>query len=133
MRPRRRLWTAAALVALVGVVGLPVRAQVADGGAPVDAGAAAAVVDAAAAEVAPAPPPVAKAPEPASVSASRVATMMLATPAPVEAEPSRPMTRRLWFWLAVTGVIVGGVLIGIAVRNPNHTKPECPSGYVCPP
>ena len=136
MRPRRRLWTAAALVALVGVVGIvgsPARAQVADGGAPVDGGAAAVAVDAAAAETAAPPPAVTKAPEPASVSASRVATMMLATPAPVEAEPPRPITRRLWFWLAITGVIVGGVLIGVAVHSPNHTKPECPSGYVCPP
>jgi hypothetical protein len=120
-------------VALAGIVGSPARAQVADGG-PVDGGAAAAVADAAAAEVAPAPTPeVTKVPEPPSVAASRVATMMLATPAPIDTEPPRPITRRLWFWLAIAGVIAGGVLIGIAVHNPDHTKPECPSGYVCPP
>ena len=58
--------------------------------------------------------------------------MMLATPAPVEAEPARPITRRLWFWLAVTGVVAAGVVIGVAVHNPNHTRPDCPPDYVCP-
>jgi len=120
-------------VALVGVVRLPARAQVADGGAPVDANAAAALVDAAPVDAAAPPAPeVTKAPDPAA-SANRVATMMLATPAPVDAEPPRPITRRLWFWLAVTAVIAGGVLLGVAVRSPGHTKPECPSDYVCPP
>ena len=59
--------------------------------------------------------------------------MMLATPAPVEAEPPRPITRRLWFWLAVTGAVVAGVLIGIAVAEPDPRRaPDCPSDYVCP-
>jgi len=58
--------------------------------------------------------------------------MMLATPIPPEVEPVRPITRRLWFWMALTGVVVAGVLVGIAVRNPGHTRPECPADYVCP-
>jgi len=58
---------------------------------------------------------------------------MLATPAPVEAEPPRPITRRLWFWMAITGVVAGAILIGVAVRNPTRTRPECPPDYVCPP
>ena len=75
--------------------------------------------------------PVTKAPETPAVTANRVSTMMLATPAPVE-EPPRPITHRLWFWLAVAGAVVAGVLVGVAIENPNHTHPDCPPDYVCP-
>jgi hypothetical protein len=59
--------------------------------------------------------------------------MMLATPTQTEVEPPRPITRRLWFWMAITGAVVAGVLIGLAVRDPSHTRPDCPPDYVCPP
>ena len=75
--------------------------------------------------------PVTKAPETPAVTANRVSTMMLATPAPVE-EPPRPITHRLWFWLAVAGAVVAGVLVAVAIENPNHTHPDCPPDYVCP-
>jgi len=119
------------------------RAQVGDGGVPRG--------DAAVTAPAPAPAPapvdagagvdmplaplemMANPPEPAPVSTTAAATAMLATPAPAETEPPRPITRRLWFWMAITGVLVGAVLIGVAVKNPNHTQPECPPDYVCPP
>jgi hypothetical protein len=126
---KRRFWTAAVLATLLAA--LPARAQVADGGAPGDAVVAPAV-DAAVAADAGAPAQVTKAPEAPAVTANRIATMMLATPAPVEAEAPRPITRRLWFWVAVTGAVVAGVLIGIAVYNPTHTWPDCPPDYVCP-
>ena len=58
--------------------------------------------------------------------------MMLATPAPVEVEPPRPITRRLWFWMAVTGAVVAGVLIGVAVHNPNHDVARLPAGLRVP-
>jgi hypothetical protein len=35
--------------------------------------------------------------------------------------------------MAITGVIIVGSLVGITLYNPNTTRPECPSGYVCPP
>ena len=79
-----------------------------------------------------APAPVTKAPEPPAITREPIATMMLATPAPVEAEPARPITRRLWFWLAVAGAVVAGVLIGVAVQNPTTRSPDCPPDYVCP-
>lgn len=128
---KRRFWTAAVLATLLAA--LPARAQVADAGAPGDATAAPGAADAAApAADAGALAPVTKAPEPPAITANQIATMMLATPAPVEAEPSRPITRRLWFWLAVAGAVAAGVLIGVAVQNPNHTHPDCPPDYVCP-
>lgn len=133
MRPQsRRFATAAVLTTLLAVSAA--HAQVADGGAPGDAGAAPTALDAAAlvAEVGP-PPPVTKAPEAPPPTADQIATMMLATAPPIDAEPTRPITRRLWFWLAVTGAVVAGVLVGVAVRNPNHTRPDCPPDYVCPP
>ena len=60
-------------------------------------------------------------------------TSLIGVPTPEQVEPPRPITRRLWFWMAITGVIVVGALVGIALYNPNTTRPECPSGYVCPP
>lgn len=115
---------------------LPARAQVADAGAPSDGATTPAAVDSTAAAAsatadAGSLAPLTKAPETPAATANRVATMMLATPAPVE-EPPRPITRRLWFWVAVTGAVVAGVLIGVAVHNPNHTWPDCPPDYVCP-
>jgi hypothetical protein len=130
VRPQsRRFATAAVLTTLLAVSAA--HAQVADGGAPSDAAAATATVDAALpATDGGAPTPAAKAPPP---TADQIATMMLATAPPIDAEPTRPITRRLWFWLAVTGAVVAGVLVGVAVRNPNHTRPDCPPDYVCPP
>jgi hypothetical protein len=127
----RRFATAAVLTTLLAMSAA--HAQVADGGASSDAGAAPTALDAAAlvAEVG-APAPVTKAPAPPP-TVDQIATMMLATAPPIEAEPPRPITRRLWFWLAVTGAVVAGVLVGVAVHNPNHTRPDCPPDYVCPP
>ena len=132
-KPRPRLWAAAALLALLAAGAA--QAQVApDGGAPapLDAGLAAAdggAPDATATLLVDAGPPA----ESPSVTASRVATAMLATPPQTEVVPPRPSTRRLWFWMALTGAIAAGVLIGIAVHNPDHTRPDCPPDYVCPP
>lgn len=108
-----------------------------DGGAaPVDAGVAAAAIDAGAGvgtDGASPPSELARPPELPAASATSVATAMLAQPTRAETEPPRPITKRLWFWLAVTGVVAGAVLIGIAVSNPTHTRPDCPPDYVCPP
>jgi len=122
-----------ALAALAFLYAQTARADVADGGVPADA---AAVSDAAAGGDAggPAPgelvtPPELTAP---TTTATLAATPFVDTPAPTETEPPRPITRRLWFWMAVAGVIVGAVAIGIAVRNPTVSRPDCPTGYVCP-
>ena len=126
---RQRFATAAVLLTLLAA--LPARGQVADGGvpaAPADGGTTA--TDAARADGG-APVEIVNVPESPAARANKVATMMLATPAPVE-EPPPPLTRRLWFWMAITGVIAAGVLIGLAVRDPNRTRPECPPDYVCP-
>jgi hypothetical protein len=138
---RRWIGTAAALVVLLAG---PARGDVGDGGAPVDAGAAAGAGADAATALTPTPAPE-PAPTPAPEAAKELATPpelssaqmskttpLIGEPTPAEAEPPRPITRRLWFWMAITGVIVGGVLTGIALYDPNTTKPECPSGYVCP-
>ena len=118
----------------------PARANVGggagDGGSAMpDAGADAAVAiggfDAGAAPDAAPPAELARPPELSSATLSSTPTL-IGTPSPEETEPPRPITRRLWFWMAVSGAIVAAVLVGIAVRNPNVTKPECPSGYVCP-
>jgi len=134
VRPQNRRFTAAAVLTTLLAVSAA-HAQVADGGASSDAGAAPAAVDAAVpATEGGAPTPAAKAPEaPPPPTPSQIATMMLATAPPIDAEPARPITRRLWFWLAVTGAVVAGVLVGVAVQNPNHTRPDCPPDYVCPP
>ncbi|HWJ55303.1 MAG TPA: hypothetical protein VNR90_03780 [Vicinamibacterales bacterium] len=138
--PRRASRTAAALLTLLAATATA-RADGPDGGAPADGGAAAVgpsapVVPLDARTAEPAAPGIAEpvnTPEAPSERAARVATMMLATPAPVEEAP-RPITRRLWFWLAVAAVVAGGVAIGIAAaHDPTRTRPECPPDYVCPP
>jgi len=124
------------------VLARPARADLRDGGVAgldagpsADGGATASVFDAGAAPDAPPPPERARPPEmsPATSSATLSTTpALIGTPSPEEAEPPRPITRRLWFWMAVSGVVVAAVLVGIAVRNPNVKRPECPSDYVCP-
>ena len=137
--PSRWIWTPAALLVLLA---LPARAQMTDGGAPADAAPAAIDADlvgagaGADAGVAPAPPPATtELSTPPELSSAQMSTTtpLVGDPTPAEAEPPRPITRRLWFWMAVTGVIVVGVLGVMAISNPNTTRPECPSGYVCPP
>lgn len=120
----------------------PARGQVApanDGGAPADAAVTeAGPVDAPAA---PAPAPALTAsPGPSELatppelsSQMTTTTSLIGVPTPEQIEAPRPITRRLWFWMAITGVIVVGALVGVALYNPNTTRPECPSGYVCPP
>ena len=140
---RRWIWAAAALVVLLAA---PARGQVAaanDGGAPADA----AVTEAGRTDGAPAPAPApALAAPAASTGPSELATppelssaqmstttSLIGTPTPEQVEPPRPITRRLWFWMAITGAIVVGTVVGMALYNPNTTRPDCPSGYVCPP
>jgi hypothetical protein len=123
------------------------RGDAGDGGAPAadatvtgpDAGTGAGATSGAGAggdAAAPIPPPVelAKPPELAAPSTSATLATPSAFDAPLtpEAEPPRPITRRLWFWLAITGVIIGAVAIGIAVHNPSVSRPDCPAGYACP-
>jgi hypothetical protein len=113
----------------------PARGDLPDAGAPGDA----AMSDAAGAKRRPrrragaadtdgAGPP----PELAPVPSTTVAQPLIDNPTPAQAEPPRPITRRLWFWMAMTGLVIGVVVAGIAINNPNTTRPECPSGYVCP-
>ena len=130
-------WVAAALIVLLAA---PARADV-DGGAPGepgDAGSAIpapAPIDAAVFEdLAPPPPP---SPPPDltlnETSATLSTTSVPEAPAPAEVpEPPRPITRRLWFWLAVSAVVVAASLVVVAAQNPSIERPECPSGYVCP-
>jgi hypothetical protein len=100
----------------------------------VDAG----VADAAPVDAAPPPPPrseLATPPElaPPTTSATLTTTTPLVdTPTPEQTEPPRPITRRLWFWMAITGLVITGVAIGIAVHNPTVNRPGCPAEYVCP-
>src|SRR4051812_46556 len=75
----------------------------------------------------PPPPPPPPAPPPAGAPPPAAGP-----PPPGEAGPPRPITRRLWFWLAVSGIIVAASVAVIAVQNPTTTRPDCPSGYVCP-
>jgi hypothetical protein len=155
----RRRWIGWAAAALVVWLAAPAQGQVVapanDGGAPADA----AVTEAGRADAvpssAPAPSPApapselatppAPAPSPAPASSElatppeltsaqmSTTTSLIGVPTPAQVEEPRPITRRLWFWMAITGVIVVGSLVGMALYNPNTTRPECPSGYVCPP
>jgi len=117
------------------------RGDVADGGAPRDAAvadAAAAGTDASAPAPVPAPVPgeLAMPPDLVAPTTSAQVTMtetpLVDTPAATQAEPPRPITRRLWFWLAIAGVVVGAAAIAIAVQSPSVSRPDCPAGYVCP-
>ena len=65
-------------------------------------------------------------------SATLSTTMAPAPPLASEPEPPRPITRRLWFWLAISGAVVAASLVVIAAQNPSIERPDCPSGYVCP-
>ena len=129
----------AALAGLAFLYAQTARADGADGGAPGDAAVSDATVPATATGSAdaagPAPGELAMPPELATptTTATVGTTPLVDTTAPEQAEPPRPITRRLWFWMAVAGVIVGAVAIGIAVRNPTVSRPDCPTGYVCPP
>ncbi len=147
-----RRWIGWAAAALVVWLAAPARGQVApatDGGAPADAAVTEAGRADAAATAAPVPTPAlspAPSPEPSSERSAlatppelstsaqmTTTTSLIGVPTPAQVEEPRPITRRLWFWMAITGVIVVGSLVGIALYNPNTTRPECPSGYVCPP
>jgi len=132
-----------AFAALALLFAQAVRADVVDGGAPADAAplGVGAGADADAGGVGPdggAPPSSALATPPELAAPATNATLTAPTPlidapTPAEAEPPRPITRRLWFWMAVTGVIVGASIVVIAVKNPSVTRPDCPAGYTCPP
>jgi hypothetical protein len=132
---RRWLWAFAPLV-LVVVVARPARGDV-DGGAPGGADAAAMTEtsgpNAAAAPapaIPPAPPELATPPELSTASLTKTEPQLVTPPADVE--PPRPITRRLWFWIAVSLVIVATTGVVMAVQNPSTTRPDCPGGYVCP-
>lgn len=137
--PSRRLafphcphWAAAGLIVLLTT---PARADVdggVAGGSAVDGGMVA--IDAAVFETLAPPPPPSPPPDLtlSTTSASMSTTMApAAPPPPSEVEPPRPITRRLWFWLAVSGAIVAASLVVIATQNPTIERPDCPSGYVC--
>jgi len=138
----RRRWIGWAAAALVVWLAAPARGDVApasDGGAPADA----AVTEAGRADAATAPTPapapssersaLATPPELSTSAQMTTTTSLIGVPTPAQVEEPRPITRRLWFWMAITGVIVVGSLVGVALYNPTTTRPECPSGYVCPP
>jgi hypothetical protein len=133
---RRLVWVFAALAVLFAQTGA--RGDTGDGGAPPPDAATAGADEAAAGGDAGAPTPASGAlatpPEfaPAATSATLTTTPLIDAPTPAQAEAPRPITRRLWFWMAITGVVVGAVLIGIAVKNPSVTRPACPSDYTCP-
>jgi hypothetical protein len=128
----RRLTEAAAAAALIVLLAAPARADVDGGVPPGDAGVG--VIDAAVLETL-APPPELAAPPDLSLpvpTAPTATTTVAGAPPPSEVEPPRPITRRLWFWLAVSGIIVAASVGIIAAQNPNTTRPDCPTGYVCP-
>jgi hypothetical protein len=130
---RRLIWTFAPLV-LVLLVAQPARGD-ADGGVPGTEAAPATEsggFDASAAPSVPsAPPDLATPPELSSASIAN-SEPALVGPAPADVEPPRPITRRLWFWIAVSCAIVAATGLIMAVQNPSTTRPDCPSGYVCP-
>jgi hypothetical protein len=118
---------------LIVLLAAPARADV-DGGVPADASTAPVVIDGAVLETLAPPPELAAPPDlslPAPTAAMATPTVAGAPP-PSEVEPPRPITRRLWFWLAVSGIIVAASVGIIAIKNPTTTRPDCPSGYVCP-
>jgi hypothetical protein len=129
---RRWLWTFAPLVVVL-LLAQPARGD-ADGGAP--GGADAAVTEtgapdaAAAPAVPPGPPELVTPPELSAASLTKPEPQLVTPPADVE--PPRPITRRLWFWIAVSCAIVVTTGLVMAVQNPSTTRPDCPDGYVCP-
>ena len=134
-------WAAAGLVVWLAATARADVAPAGDGGAPADA----AVTEAGRADAAVAPTPapapapsagrsaLATPPELSTAAQMTTTTALIGVPTPEQVEEPRPITRRLWFWMAITGVIAVGALVGIALYNPNTTRPDCPSGYVCPP
>jgi hypothetical protein len=129
-QPRRWLWVSAALVALLAP---PARGAVVDGGAAGDAAVTDAVGPGSGLETpTPPPPELVRPPELSAAQSTTVAQPLIDTPTPAQAEPPRPITKRLWFWMAISGVIVAASVTFMAVRNPNVTRPECPPEYVCP-
>lgn len=129
-----RLVRAFAPLILVLLLAQPARGD-ADGGVPGGADAAAVTEtggpDAASAPVVPtAPPELATPPELSSASLTKSEPQLVTPPADVE--PPRPITRRLWFWVAVSCAIVVTAGLVLAVQNPSTTRPDCPAGYVCP-
>jgi hypothetical protein len=129
---RRWIWAAATLSILLAA---PARADV-DGGAASDAGTAPATpVDAAVFETLAPPPPPSPPPDLTLTETSATLSTTMAPAPPLiasEPEPPRPITRRLWFWLAISGAVVAASLVVIAVQNPSVERPDCPSNYVCP-
>jgi len=132
-----RRWTWAAATALIVMLAAPARADV-DGGAPNDAGTAALAptpIDAAVFETLAPPPPPSPPPDLTLNETSATLSTTMAPAPPLiasEPEPPRPITRRLWFWLAISGAVVAASLVVVAAQNPSTERPECPSGYVCP-
>ena len=137
MTPHERRWIGTAAVALFIVMAMTSAARAdaqVDAGVPRDAAAVPAAIDGAVLETL-APPPVVETPPDLSLpvpTAPTATTTVAGAPPPSEVEPPRPITRRLWFWLAVSGIIVAAAVGIIAVQNPTVTRPDCPSGYVCP-
>lgn len=130
---RRWLWAFGPLVVVL-LLAQPARGD-ADGGAPGGADAAAVTEtggpDAAVAPMVPAAPPELVTPPELSTASLTKTEPQLITP-PADVEPPRPITRRLWFWIAVSCVIVATTGVVMAVQNPSTTRPGCPDGYVCP-
>ena len=134
-----RLVRAFAPVVLVVLLAQPPARGDVDGGAPAGADAAAVMEtggpDAAAAPAAPAippaPPELVTPPELTSASLTK-SEPQLVTPPPADVEPPRPITRRLWFWIAISAAIVVTTGVVMTVQNPSTTRPGCPDGYVCP-
>jgi len=132
-----RLVRAFAPVVLVVLLAQPARGDV-DGGAPGGADAAAATATggpdagttSAAPAIPPAPPELVTPPELSSASLTKSEPQLITPPADVE--PPRPITRRLWFWIAISCAIVVTTGVVMAVQNPSTTRPDCPTGYVCP-
>jgi hypothetical protein len=115
---------------LVLLVAQPARGD-ADGGVPgADAGATTESGGLDASAASPTPPELATPPELSSASIAK--SEPLVSPPAADVEPPRPITRRLWFWIAVSCAIVAATGVIMTVQNPSTTRPDCPSGFVCP-
>ena len=127
---RLRLVRTVAPLVLILLLAQPARGDV-DGGAP--GGDAAAVTESGGLDTSAAPPPeLVTPPELSSASLTKTEPVLVGKPAPAEVEPPRPITKKLWFWIAVSCAIVAATGVIMAVQNPSTTRPDCPSGYVCP-